>query len=38
MPTLFSPLRINTLNLKNRIQFPPISTNFADAEIGRAHV
>lgn len=31
MPTLFSPLRINTLNLKNRIQFPPISTNFADA-------
>ena len=31
MPTLFSPLRINTLNLKNRIQFPPISTNFAGA-------
>ena len=31
MPTLFSPLRINTLQVKNRIQFPPISTNFADA-------
>lgn len=30
MTTLFSPLRINSLILKNRIQFPPISTNFAE--------
>ena len=33
MPTLLSPLRINALNVKNRIQFPPISTNFADASV-----
>lgn len=30
MSKLFSPLRINSLEVRNRIQFPPISTNFAD--------
>ncbi len=29
--TLFSPIRVGSLVLKNRIVFPPISTNLASA-------
>ena len=32
LPNLFSPIKINQLEISNRIVLPPMATNFADGD------
>ena len=32
LPNLFSPIKINQLEINNRIVLPPMATNFADSD------